>query len=243
MYQLKKYALVVGMLLAFTNVHAQDEAAAESGWTGAGEFGFVNTTGNTDSTALNLKLEFVKESEDWRHRVTGTALVTDKDGEKDNERYTLEGQSDRNLDEKSYILGVFRWDADKFGPYDPQYTATLGYGRHLIKTEQHELKAEIGVGYRKLEERTTGISNDEVIVRFLADDSWQVLESTLWTNRLLVESGSDNTFTQFNTAVAVAMNNKLSLKVGFEIRNNSDLPPGNAENTDTITTANLVYKF
>jgi putative salt-induced outer membrane protein len=82
-----------------------------------------------------------------------------------------------------------------------------------------------------------------MILRFLADDSWQVFESTLWTNRLLIESGSDNTFTQFNTALAVAMNTKLSLKLGFEIRNNSDLPPGNAENTDTITTANLVYNF
>ena len=238
-----KHVLPAGLLLVSASLYAQDEGTAEGGWTGTGEFGLVNTTGNTDSTALNLKLEFVKESEDWRHRVTGTALVTDKDGEKDNERYTLEGQSDRNLNEKSYILGVFRWDADKFGPYDPQYTATLGYGRHLIKTEQHELKTEIGVGYRKLEERTTGESSNEMIVRFLADDSWQVFESTLWTNRLLVESGSDNTFTQFNTAIAVAMNAKLSLKVGFEVRNNTDLPPGNAENTDTITTANLVYNF
>jgi putative salt-induced outer membrane protein len=238
-----KITLLAGLFLVATSLYAQDETAADDGWTGAGEFGLVSTTGNTDSTALNLKLEFVRSSETWRHRVTGTALMTDKDGEKDNERYTLEGQSDRNLNEKSYILGVVRWDSDKFGPYDPQMTATVGYGRHLIKTDQHQLKAEVGAGYRKLEERTTGITHDEAIFRFLADDAWQITESTLWTNRLLVEAGSDNTFTQFNTALAVAMNAKLSLKLGFEFRNNTDLPPGNAENTDTVTTANLVYNF
>ena len=44
-------------------------------------------------------------------------------------------------------------------------------------------------------------------------------------------------------ALAVAMNAKLSLSLGFEVRHNSDVPQGVAENTDTVTTANLVYNF
>jgi len=60
---------------------------------------------------------------------------------------------------------------------------------------------------------------------------------------LLVESGSDNTFTQFNTGIAVAMNESFALKFGFEVRNNSDVPPSVSEKTDTTTTMNLVYNF
>jgi putative salt-induced outer membrane protein len=236
--------VITGSLLFATSVYAQDEEAAdEYGWTGAGELGLVSTTGNTDSTALNLKLEFVKTNERWRHRFTGAALMTDENGITDNERYTVETQSDRKLSEKSYILGSLRWDADKFGAYDPQMSATVGYGRILMKSEKHLLKAELGAGYRKLEERVSGVSSSEAILRFVADDSWQIFASTLWTNRLLVESGSDNTFAQFNTAAAVTMSSKFSLKIGFEVRNNSKLPPGESENTDTITTANLVYNF
>ena len=230
-------------LLAATGAFAQDEEAVEYGWKGKGEFGFVSTTGNTESTAVNMKLEFIKTSETWRHRFTGSALMTDEDGIKDNERYTLEAQSDRKLNETSYLFGAFRWDADKFGAYDPQMTLTAGYGRQLMKSEKHELKGEIGAGYRTLEERETGESSSEPILRLLLDDSWQVLESTLWTNRLLVETGSDNTFTQFNTAAKVAMTEKLAISVGFEVRNNSKLPPGDSESTDTITTVNLVYNF
>ena len=77
----------------------------------------------------------------------------------------------------------------------------------------------------------------------LLDDSWQVFKSTKWTNRLLVETGSSNTFTLFNTGLAVAMTDKFAIKFGYEVRNNSQIPPEDEFNTDTTTTMNLVYNF
>jgi len=194
--------------------------------------------------ALNGKLNFVLQRERWRHRFSGTALATSEDGIKDNERYTMEIQSDRILSEKSWLFGAFRWDADKFGSYDPQVSLTAGYGHQLMKSEKHELKGEIGAGYKKLEE-TSGDTNTDAIVRFLLDDSWQVFKTSLWTNRLLVEAGSSNTFTQFNTGLAVSMTEKFAVKLGFEVRHNTDVPDDivDSENTDTITSVNLVYNF
>jgi putative salt-induced outer membrane protein len=59
----------------------------------------------------------------------------------------------------------------------------------------------------------------------------------------LIESGSSNTFTQFNTGLAVSMTDAFAVKLGFEARNNTNIPPGDTEHTDTITSANLVYDF
>ncbi len=238
-------AVWAGSLILFTaGVYAQDEEeAVEQGWTGNGELGLVSTTGNTNSTALNLKLQFVKQTDKWRHRFAGTALATSENGTRDNERYTMEIQSDRIFSETSFMFGVVRWDADKFGAYDPQQTATIGYGRQLMKSETHALKGEIGAGYRNLEERVSGIASKEAIIRLLLDDSWQVFKSTNWINRLLIETGADNTFTQFNTGVAVSMTERFALKLGWEVRNNSRVPPGDTEKTDTVTTVNLVYNF
>ncbi len=70
-------------------------------WAGTGEFGFVNTTGNTETVALNMRLNFIRTGEKWRHHFTGTAMTTSEDGIKDNERYTMEVQSDRKLGEKA----------------------------------------------------------------------------------------------------------------------------------------------
>jgi len=243
--------ILMGVLLLTGSVYAHEEEEPEAveeevvvdPWEGTGEFGFVNTTGNTETVALNLKLNFIRTGERWRHRFSGTALNTSEDGVQDNERYTVEVQSDRKFGENSWLFGAFRWDADKFGSYDPSVSLTAGYGRLLMKSERHELKGEIGAGYRKLTETVTDDSSSEAIVRFLLDDTWQVFKSTRWTNRLLVETGSSNTFTQFNTGLAVSMTDRFAIKLGFEARNNSKIPPGDTEHTDTITSANVVYNF
>lgn len=212
-------------------------------WEGSGEFGLVNTTGNTETLALNTRLNFIRTGELWRHRFTGTALYTSENSIKDNERYTIEVQSDRKLDDRSWLFGAFRWDSDKFGSYDPQLSFSAGYGRLLMQSERHELRGEVGAGYRKLEERLSGDSSSELIGRFLLDDWWQIFSSTRWTNRLLIETGSSNTFMQFNTDLAISMTDRLGVKLGFEVRNNSTIPPGDSEKTDTITSANIVYNF
>jgi len=212
-------------------------------WDGTGELGFVNTTGNTETVAFNMRLNFVRTGKRWRHRFTGTAMNTSENGIQDNERYTVEVQSDRKLSEKSWLFGALRWDADKFGSYDPQLSLTTGYGRQLMQSEKHELKGEIGAGYRKLTETFSGHSSSEAIARFLLDDWWQIFASTRWTNRLLIEAGSSNTFTQFNTGLAVSMSDRFAVKLGFEIRNNTKVPPGDSVHTDTISSANLVYNF
>ena len=245
MRNLVKIVLTGCLFASATSVFAQDteEEQEVKRWEGTGEFGFVNTTGNTESQALNMRLNFLLNQERWRHRFTATALMTSENGDKDNERYTAEVQSDRKLNEKSWLFGSFRWDADKFGSYDPQLSLTAGYGRQLMKSETHELIGEIGAGYRKLEERVSGFTSSEAIVRFLLDDNWQVFKTTNWTNRLLVESGSSNTFTQFNTGLTVSMTEAFAVKLGFEARHNTDVPPGDSEKTDTITSVNLVYNF
>ena len=221
----------------------EEEEVVVNAWEGTGELGYVGTSGNTDSAALNFKLNFIRTGERWRHRFSGTALVTSEDGNTDNERYTVEVQSDRKLTEKSWLFGSFRWDADKFGSYDPSVSLTAGYGYQLMKSEKHELRGEIGAGYRKLTETISNRSEGELIGRFLLDDWWQVFESTKWTNRLLVETGSSNTFTLFNTGLTVGMTDRLAVKLSFEVRNNSRIPPGDSEHTDTVAGVNIVYNF
>ncbi len=238
-------SILVGALFLFAaSVFAQDaEEAVDMGWNGKGELGYVSTSGNTDSSALNLALEILKNTEHWRYRMAGTALITSKDGDKDTERYSAELQGDRKLNEKSYIFAVYRYDADKFGAYDPQQSITLGYGRELMKNDKHLLTGEVGVGYQKLEERVSGVSENQMIFRLMLDDNWQVFDNTVWNNHLLVESGSDNTFTLFNTGVTVSMTDAFALKVGWEYRHNSTIPPGTTDKTDTTTAVNLVYNF
>jgi putative salt-induced outer membrane protein len=225
-------------------VMSQDEEEEKKeGWTGKGEFGYVQTSGNTDTSALNLALEFTYEKDKWRHRLGATALRSEQDGELDAERYTFGGQSDYKLTERSYLFGAVRYDADKFAPYDPVSTFTAGYGYTILDTGTQYLLGEIGAGYRTQEVALTGESENEGILRGRLDYRWTISDSTEFANLLLIESGADNTFVQNDTSLAVAINAKFAVKAAFQVRHNTELPPGAQDDTDTQFTTNLVYKF
>jgi putative salt-induced outer membrane protein len=230
------------MLLVSGVIMAQQAAPADPIWTGKGEFGFVKTSGNTETESLLMALEFIREQDKWRHRAAASALSSDDKGVTTAERYGFEWQSDYKLDDKSWVLGSFRYESDEFSAYENQQSLTLGYGRNLIDNNISKLVGEIGIGYRDSELKVTRVSNSEAIIRGLLDYTRQITDNTVFTNRLLIESGSDNTFTQNLAGLTVSMNDKFAMKFGFEYRNNSDVPVG-VDDTDTITSANLVYDF
>lgn len=237
--------IIAAALLGMSQpVMPQDkEEEQKEGWRGKGEFGYVQTSGNTDTSALNMALEFIFEKEQWRHRLGATALRSEKDDVVDAERYTLGAQTDYKFNDRSYVFGAFRYDSDKFAPYDPVSTLTAGYGYTLIDRDGHYLLGEIGAGYRTQEDALTGDSSGDAIARGRLDYQWAITDSTQFTNLLLVEAGSDNTFLQNNTGLTVAINSRLAVGVAFQVRHNTELPPGAIDDTDTQFTTNLVYNF
>lgn len=240
--------LMIGATAALLGVSqpvmsADENEEKKEGWTGKGEFGYVQTSGNTDTSALNMALEFTYEKDQWRHRLGATALRSEQDDMIDAERYTLGAQSDYKLTERSYVFGAFRYGADKFAPYDPVSTLTAGYGYTIIDNGSHYLLGEIGAGYRTQEDALTGESHNDAIARGRLDYRWAVSETTEFANLFLVEAGADNTFMQNDTSLSVAINARFAVKMAFQVRHNTDLPPGAVDDTDTQFTTNLVYKF
>jgi putative salt-induced outer membrane protein len=230
------------LLLCPAALMAQEAEAPKYGWSGKGEFGLVSTSGNSDTFSLNLALEFMYESETWRHRFGAGALKSENNGDTTADRYDLGAQSDYKFNEKSYLFGALRYDNDDFSAYEDQATAAFGYGRKVIDTEKHKLMLEAGVGYRTATVAATGEDEDGVIFRGLVDWIWQLTPSTSLGERFLIEAGSDNTFIQNDLGLTVAINSKFALNLAYQVRNNSDVPPG-VDKTDTLTSANLVYSF
>jgi putative salt-induced outer membrane protein len=235
--------LAMGLLAGMSPLAlAQDPAEINEGWSGKGEAGLVKTTGNSETESLLLGVEFVRELEQWRHRMAASALSSEDSGETTAERYGFEWQTDYKLSDISWLLGAFRYESDEFSAYDNTQTLTFGYGRQLLDNAKHKLVGELGLGYREAELIGSGITESGAIVRGLLDYVLVLTDNTEFSNRFLVESGSDNTFINNLAGLSVAMNDRFALKFGFEYRNNSDVPPG-VDDTDTITSANLVYNF
>ncbi len=261
---MKKTLLASAMLLSLPLVaHAEDGT-----WSGAGELGFAMTRGNTKSENLNAKLDFKMENDAWKHNVFLNALrskgevTTTADGVSTQtysltaNRFEAGASSGYKLDERSYIVGAARYENDDFSPYKYQWIVSLGYGYTAIKNDRTELSFEAGPGYRRLDKRPYNLvlgdppvltevdpaAEGQVVARGLVAFKHKLTDNTAFENTFLVEAGSDNKFIQNDASLAVSMNSKLALKLGYQVRHNTDISPG-ADKTDQLLTTNLVYKF
>jgi putative salt-induced outer membrane protein len=98
-----------------------------------------------------------------------------------------------------------------------------------------------GVGYRFAELRDTGGSEDGVIFRGDLGFEHQLTETTKIVDRFLIEAGSDNTYYQNDLGLELTITGALGLRVGYQVRHNTDVLPGR-EKTDTLLTVGLLYE-
>ena len=258
--------------LASFAVQAQDSTNASTagnngGWTGSGEFGFASATGNTRSQNINAKLGLSQENDQWKNNFFLDALraksqlkVVDTSGNTVNEfnttanRYDAGASVGYKFDQRSYIVGAARYEHDEFGANLWQGVISLGYGYIALKDERNELSFEIGPGYKEYRPANVDIVVDSVLVpqqqstqnelvaRGLVNYKLKISDNTSFEDTFLMEAGSKNTYLQNDAGLAVSMTKKLALKVGFQVRHNSDVLPG-IKKMDTLATTNLVYSF
>lgn len=217
-------------------------SAAHAEWKGKGEAGFVMARGNTETETLNAKLELSSERDRWKHSAFLAALSAADDAATTAERYEARWQSDYKLTDRTYAFGGLRYEKDRFSGFDYQASASTGLGYNLIDTERTRLSIQGGVGYRLSEDALTGEDLDEVIFRGDIGFEHQLTETTKVIDKFIIEAGSENTFVGNDIALEVKINDTFALSLGYGVRYNSDPPPG-LENTDTLTTVNLVYAF
>ncbi len=252
-----KHSLLAAALFATLPLAAHaEEATHAEGWTGTGELGLAASRGNSRSENLNGKLAFANEDDKWKHSYSLTALrskgeVTgdfDSDGveeerfETNANRYVASATSALKASERSSWVVALRYENDDFAPFDHQGTFSMGYGHDFIETERTKLTTEIGPGFRRAKNSSTGETESGGIVRGHLDYKHGLTANTEMFNTLLVESGDDNTFAQNDVGVSVAMNESFALKAGLQLRHNSEVGPG-IEKTDRLTTVNLVYNI
>lgn len=247
-------ALLAGPALADD---AASEDAPPSAWTGSGELGIASARGNSRSDHLNGKFGLKYEDERWRHGINLAGLrarsevTADFDGDGVEEsrmelsanRYQFGLNSAKKITEYAYWVGAGRYEQDDFGSNRWQQTASVGYGYTFFRHHDHiSLSAETGPGYRRAKVARTGEKEEDLILRSFFDYQHRLTDNTALVNTLLIEAGDDNTFAQNDLGLVVAMNSRLALKAGLQVRHNTDVEP-ETRRTDTLSTLNLVYKF
>ena len=233
--------LLLTLAIAASAAAQEDEGEERDPFAGAASFGYLATSGNTDTQNVNVGFSLLWQPALWSHEFNVSAISAENDGETTAEARFANYVARREFGEKSYLFASADWESDEFSAFDHQISETVGYGRHVIATERHALDVEIGAGARQAELRS-GLDQDESIARAALDYAWQVSETAQFTQSLIIESGSSNTSTESVSELRADIFGNLALVLSYRVRNNSDVPDG-IKNSDRYTAISLEYGF
>ena len=228
---------VAALGLAGSPGYTQDE----DGFSGRVALGYLATSGNSASENLNANFDLWWNYDPLAHSFSGQAINASTSGVTTAEAYGLAWQSDYTISETGYVFGLIALDRDGFSAYGQQARVSLGYGRRLIDRETHIFNAEAGLGARQAELRD-GAPEDESILHLAGDYRWIIGETSQFTQTLMTDSGSNNTYVEAESSLSASIRENFALVVSYTIQHNSDVLPG-TQNTDQFTAISLEYTF
>lgn len=253
-----KLTFALALTVLTTSVLAEDEKRP---WDIEVGLGAIATSGNTEATSLQFKLDAKQNLEKWENQYVFNSLFKEDEVEQDDGTTSKEKTAEKYFGsakfayllgvEKSYMFGFGSHTDDKFGAYRTYSTIALGYGDWLYSTPTLKWFVEAGPGYFE-GEKVIG-SDDDTIPDSISDESgamlrgataleWKFSNNAEFKQTLSVEAGADNTRTVSETSISASITDSMEMKVGFDIANDTDVAPGK-EKTDTTTYVNLVYNF
>lgn len=242
--RLKTTACMVALVAASPVLQAENRD-----WRGEGEIGFLMSSGNTDESNLNARLELIHEVEKWRNIGEFRSNVSESEGTTSAERYRAALETNYKFSERQfwYLRGSF--EDDRFSGYDFQASATTGYGHRVWESGARSfLDLSAGVGYRfsKLDEadETGSRDEEEMIARVAGQFDYSLSETALFRQKLSSEIGLDenNVISESETSLQATIIGNLSLKAAFNVKHVSDAP-ADSTSTDKVTSLSLLYGF
>lgn len=150
---------------------ADPPVSAASNWSGSGEFGLANATGNTQSLNVDAKFRLAYEDDTWKDAffldanraksnikspvvVDGVAVGETSSYQTTANHFDVGGSIGYKFNPRSYMITAARYDHDDFAPNRWQEVASIGFGYILFKTGRSELSVEAGPGFKRYQPQT-----------------------------------------------------------------------------------------
>jgi putative salt-induced outer membrane protein YdiY len=184
------------MLLATT-------ANASTELSGSGEFFNVD-----EEVTLNLDIDHRAEFDGWQYVVEGDIYYAEENSTKEEQSVYSQFKLNKDISEKTYLLGVLQVDYDKFRDYEYRTVFFFGFVIKIYKSDRWK------------------ISNESTIAYLEGDDTEVILRNSIWvsyilsdrislTNKALYES-SNETYIRIETELAYKINDKFSISINNE---------------------------
>jgi putative salt-induced outer membrane protein len=238
-----KNLLILLGLCAAGNAFAADEVEPFSM---DGEFGFIATTGNTETTSIKGRLSAHQELPHWSNDYTIEALYKKDEisgvEQTTAQKYFLSAQGNYKLENPDHrLFGFTSYEDDRFSSFNYQATLASGWSQKMWEDETSQFSYSVGPGY-SFAETNEDEEQNSLIVRAALDYQWKISDTANFKQLLSTEVGEDNTKSRSESSVSAQISGGLSLKVSLTLDHNSDVAV-DIKKLETQTAVTLVYSF
>jgi len=232
-------AVAMAMVLALPLV-AQDS----DGFSGTADFGFVNASGNTAVTTLNLGQEVLFGAGPWGVKQTFGTVYGRTDGEVSASSWRSSLRGDRTLVGRMGVYLLVAWDRNTFAGVSRRFEEGLGLVFRVVDTPSDRLELEGGAGFTQV------LSTENESESFVSARAAGTYRRNLgdashaqWTTEVLpnLENSEDLRVNSIAELVA-PISQRIATKLSYAIRYDRE-PQAGFQSTDRIFTAGLQVSF
>jgi putative salt-induced outer membrane protein YdiY len=238
-------ALALALLLFLTSHARAQQADTAHKLSGSGDFGFVNASGNTQVTTLNVGEELSYAPTTVFHLTQSVAVVYGKtDGVESASLWQGNLRGDRDLGNRWGVYALFEFDRNTFASIDRRFQEGVGALYHPIRTATDTLSAELGVGL--VEQRSTtdssmtqrigrvaGSYRRSFAPKAYGEEELEILPDLQEGQQLRINSA---------TTVVAPLYKSLALKASYVLNFANDPEPGRRK-TDRFLTTGVQFSF
>jgi putative salt-induced outer membrane protein YdiY len=204
---------------------------------------FVGTSGNASSQSLGVGGDLIWRPDPWTYSAKAIFAQNESDEELTARSLAATFRAARALNDRWLGYGQYDFLRDVFAGVEQRHVIEGGLSYLALREAPHRLRFDMGLGY--LYERLPDEHFDSATLSLGAAYRYLISAASefIYEPRFLLPFVDTDEW-KFNqdTAVTVALNTILSLKVAHTLRYSAEPPPG-FETTDTIMAVSLVAKM
>lgn len=211
---------------------------------GSGEFSFVNTSGNSDSTSIGVRGEVLMRPDAWLLRTRAAFVRLESETGLEAQSFTFLFRGERSVSPRLSLFGQYDYLRDRFAGLEHKNVVSGGVSFRAFESPRQTLILDAGFGVSN-EQRLGADDATAAVLLAGAGYKLKISSTTDFTEDIRYEQSlAEGDEWRLDNAVAVVtrINSIFSLKVSNVIRY-SNAPVEGFETTDTITSVALVAKF
>ncbi|MDQ6962729.1 MAG: DUF481 domain-containing protein [Mariprofundaceae bacterium] len=239
----------IGTALLLCSISSQTALATEATttpWkTRSIEAGAMMTSGNTQTTQLNMASDMQFDGKEWGFGVKSSASRASDRGKITAQHYDIHGNVHYNINTRFYVSLTAEYERDPFSSIDFQISEAFSVGYHAVLAPPLSLDLEVGGGIRqtKVQQALKNALNiSDGIARSSLNLKWLINDHNSFTEVITTTGGKQGTISNTETALISKLNGSLSSKIAFKTKTNSK-PALGTKKTDTETAILLTFSF